>query len=112
MAETMTRRALLGGSLALTALAAGAGFASSDPKRGQRVMTTSVTTPAPRKVERVLRASSEHWVGDGFRVKSVITPGGDPRLQSPFLLLDHAAARRFEPAAQRRGVGEHPHRGF
>lgn len=77
-------------------------------------MTTPAIThlPAPRPLERVLRASSEHWVGDGFRVKSVITPNGNPRLQSPFLLLDHAAPRYFEPAAERRGVGEHPHRGF
>lgn len=79
-------------------------------------MTTQVTTPraepTPRSVRHVLRASSEHWVGDGFRVKSVIAPHGDPHLQSPFLLLDHAAPRRFEPALERRGVGEHPHRGF
>ncbi len=65
-----------------------------------------------RGVERVLRASSTHWVGDGFLVRSVITPDGDPRVQSPFLLLDHAARRQFSPSATRRGVGEHPHRGF
>ena len=65
-----------------------------------------------RSVERVLTATSEHWVGDGFRVRSVISPNGDPRVQSPFLLLDHAARRHFPPASQRRGVGEHPHRGF
>ena len=75
--------------------------------------TQPATTPSThRAVERVLRASSEHWVGDGFRVKSVIAPHGDPRIQSPFLLLDHAAKRYFEPASERRGVGEHPHRGF
>jgi quercetin 2,3-dioxygenase len=76
-------------------------------------MQTQVSTQTPpRTVERVLRADSEHWVGDGFRVKSVIGPNGDPRVQSPFLLLDHAAPRRFEPASEPRGVGEHPHRGF
>ena len=77
-------------------------------------MQTQNTTPRtePRRVERVLSATSEHWVGDGFRVRSVISPNGDPRVQSPFLLLDHAARRYFAPAAQRRGVGEHPHRGF
>ncbi|MET0389085.1 MAG: pirin family protein [Polyangiales bacterium] len=74
--------------------------------------TAKNTTQTTRAVERVLRAQGEHWVGDGFRVKSVISPGGDPRVQSPFLLLDHAARRRFEPAPERRGVGEHPHRGF
>jgi quercetin 2,3-dioxygenase len=76
--------------------------------------TTNVTNSnlALRPVERVLSARGEHWVGDGFRVKSVISPDGDPRTQSPFLLLDHAARRYFEPGTVRRGVGEHPHRGF
>jgi redox-sensitive bicupin YhaK (pirin superfamily) len=69
------------------------------------------TTPA-RAVTRVLSTTAEHWVGDGFRVRSVISPDGDPRVQSPFLLLDHAPRRYFEPADHRRGVGEHPHRGF
>jgi redox-sensitive bicupin YhaK (pirin superfamily) len=31
---------------------------------------------------------------------------------SPFLLLDYAGPMQFAPAAQPRGVGEHPHRGF
>jgi redox-sensitive bicupin YhaK (pirin superfamily) len=78
-------------------------------------MQTEPTTAAGlqlRSVERVLTSSSQHWVGDGFYVRSVISPDGDPRVQSPFLLLDHAARRHFEPASQRRGVGEHPHRGF
>ncbi|HEY2732536.1 MAG TPA: pirin family protein [Polyangiales bacterium] len=75
------------------------------------VQTSTVTKPA-REVERVLSPQSEHWVGDGFRVRSVITPNGEPRMQSPFLLLDHAPARRFAPTKERRGVGEHPHRGF
>lgn len=65
-----------------------------------------------RPVVRILEAPPEHWVGDGFRVRSVIAPGGDPSLQSPFLLLDHAPRRHFAPAAQPRGVGAHPHRGF
>jgi len=77
-----------------------------------RTQTATTTPTTARSVERVLSATSEHWVGDGFRVRSVIAPQGDPRIQSPFLLLDHAARRFFEPAAQPRGVGEHPHRGF
>lgn len=72
----------------------------------------TTTAPTTRSVQQVLAPKSEHWVGDGFRVRSVISPDGDPRVQSPFLLLDHAPARTFEPASQRRGVGEHPHRGF
>lgn len=77
-----------------------------------RTQTATTTQSTARSVERVLAATSEHWVGDGFRVRSVIAPQGDPRIQSPFLLLDHAARRHFEPAAEPRGVGEHPHRGF
>jgi len=79
----------------------------------QAVQTTTKVSQTPsRAVDRVLATQAEHWVGDGFRVRSVIHPQGDPRIQSPFLLLDHAALRRFEPASKPRGVGEHPHRGF
>lgn len=54
----------------------------------------------------------EHWVGDGFWVRSVFWPQRDPELLSPFLLLDYGAPHHFPPAQVRRGVGEHPHRGF
>ncbi len=53
-----------------------------------------------------------HWVGDGFPVKTVFSYDNFGQQLSPFLLLDHAEPRHFEPAAQPRGVGEHPHRGF
>src|SRR3974390_462631 len=53
-----------------------------------------------------------HWVGDGFFVETLLSPHEQGQNASPFLLLDYAAPRRFEPTTQRRGVGEHPHRGF
>ena len=53
-----------------------------------------------------------HWVGDGFPVKTVFSYDNFGQQLSPFLLLDHAEPRHFEPAARPRGVGEHPHRGF
>ena len=53
-----------------------------------------------------------HWVGDGFFVRSLLSPHEQGESASPFLLLDYAAPSRFEPTTQRRGVGEHPHRGF
>jgi redox-sensitive bicupin YhaK (pirin superfamily) len=115
MAENTTRREILAGTAALAALAGvGATLGSIGRSKGRHSMTIDTTTPRVtlRPVERVIRADAEHWVGDGFRVKSVIAPNGDARVQSPFLLLDHAARRRFEPATERRGVGEHPHRGF
>jgi redox-sensitive bicupin YhaK (pirin superfamily) len=53
-----------------------------------------------------------HWVGDGFPVRSLFTYDGLGQELSPFLLLDYAGPAEFGPAAQPRGVGEHPHRGF
>jgi len=66
-----------------------------------------------RQVKAVHDAAPPHWVGDGFPVRSIFSYDHLGREQlSPFLMLDYAAPRRFEPAAHRRGVGEHPHRGF
>ena len=66
-----------------------------------------------RKVTAVHDPRPPHWVGDGFPVRSIFSYDGLGRDQlSPFLMLDYAAPRAFEPASHRRGVGEHPHRGF
>jgi hypothetical protein len=66
-----------------------------------------------RKVLAVHEPNPPHWVGDGFPVRSIFSYDGLGREQlSPFLMLDYAAPRIFEPATRRRGVGEHPHRGF
>ena len=53
-----------------------------------------------------------HWVGDGFPVRSLFSYDGAGSRVSPFLLLDYAGPHYFEPTDQRRGVGQHPHRGF
>jgi redox-sensitive bicupin YhaK (pirin superfamily) len=53
-----------------------------------------------------------HWVGDGFPVRSMFSYDDAAEVMSPFLLLDYAAPTEFKPSTQRRGVGEHPHRGF
>lgn len=54
-----------------------------------------------------------HWVGDGFPVRSVFDYEGLGKGElSPFLLMDYAGPERFEATEERRGVGEHPHRGF
>jgi len=66
-----------------------------------------------RKVQSVHKPRPPHWVGDGFPVRSIFSYDNLGReTLSPFLMLDYAAPRRFEPANARRGVGEHPHRGF
>ena len=66
-----------------------------------------------RKVIAVHEAAPPHWVGDGFPVRSIFSYDGLGREPlSPFLMLDYAAPRHFDPAPHRRGVGVHPHRGF
>ena len=66
-----------------------------------------------RQVVAVHDAAPPHWVGDGFPVRSIFSYDGLGREPlSPFLMLDYAAPRHFDPAARRRGVGVHPHRGF
>ncbi|MEZ5763052.1 MAG: pirin family protein [Xanthobacteraceae bacterium] len=53
-----------------------------------------------------------HWVGDGFPVRSLFSYNTLGAHISPFLLLDYAGPHYFEPTDVRRGVGQHPHRGF
>ncbi|MGN8342884.1 pirin family protein [Pseudomonas sp. SMV71] len=53
-----------------------------------------------------------HWVGDGFPVRTLFSYDNLGKHISPFLLLDHAAPSEFTPTPERRGVGQHPHRGF
>lgn len=54
-----------------------------------------------------------HWVGDGFPVRTAFDYRNAGRELSPFLMLDHGGPTVFEATTtERRGVGEHPHRGF
>ncbi len=73
------------------------------------------STPARRMqpILHVMRVRERHWVGDGFFVSTVFSPHQiDPQIISPFLLLDYGAPKEWQPGAGKRGVGEHPHRGF
>lgn len=54
----------------------------------------------------------QHWVGDGFPVRSLFSYNSLGAHISPFLLLDYAGPHFFNPTKTARGVGEHPHRGF
>jgi hypothetical protein len=67
---------------------------------------------AIRTVERVLPAPAMHWVGDGFPVRSVVSPGAVGTRLSPFVLLDLGGPADFSPSKERPGVDFHPHRGF
>ena len=57
-------------------------------------------------------APRRHWVGDGFPVRTMFSYDQMGKHISPFLLLDYAGPAEFTPTTQRRGVGQHPHRGF
>ncbi|HEV8713101.1 MAG TPA: pirin family protein [Candidatus Binatia bacterium] len=66
-----------------------------------------------KKVLSIHKKPSAHWVGDGFPVRTIFSAFGDPASRfSPFLLLDYAGPKEFPPSNTRRGVDEHPHRGF
>ncbi|WP_312411663.1 pirin family protein [Comamonas sp.] len=65
-----------------------------------------------KNVLHVQDAPRQHWVGDGFPVRSLFSYQSHGKLLSPFLLLDFAGPADFAPASAPRGVGQHPHRGF
>jgi quercetin 2,3-dioxygenase len=65
-----------------------------------------------KKLSFMQRNSDQHWVGDGFPVRSIFSYNDRAADMSPFLLLDYAGPRSFPPTTKRLGVGEHPHRGF
>ncbi|PAT32848.1 quercetin 2,3-dioxygenase [Vandammella animalimorsus] len=75
-------------------------------------MTTVATTA--KTVIDTRSAPGRHWVGDGFPVHGMFGyNGADVPSRSPFLMLDYAAPTEFPPnSGYRRGVGQHPHRGF
>ena len=60
----------------------------------------------------IKRSNGSHWVGDGFPVRNIFSYNDIAKEISPFLMLDYAGPTRFEPTSSKRGVGEHPHRGF
>lgn len=66
-----------------------------------------------KKIKMVLGPTEQHWVGDGFHVHTLISPTPDlyPSI-TPFLLMDYAPPRDFPATKEKKGVGEHPHRGF
>jgi redox-sensitive bicupin YhaK (pirin superfamily) len=65
-----------------------------------------------KKLAFIQSNQERHWVGDGFPVRSIFSYNDRAAEMSPFLLLDYAGPANFPPSEHRRGVGEHPHRGF
>lgn len=75
---------------------------------------SNATTTAFKQILSTHKAPGRHWVGDGFPVHGMFGySGAGVAERSPFLLLDYAAPIHFDPhTGYRRGVGQHPHRGF
>ncbi len=65
-----------------------------------------------KKLRCIQRSVDRHWVGNGFPVRTLFSYPNLGSVLSPFLLLDYAGPMEFTPTTERRGVGEHPHRGF
>ncbi|QXI26858.1 pirin family protein [Pseudomonas vanderleydeniana] len=65
-----------------------------------------------KKILGIYTSPRGHWVGDGFPVRTLFSYDGLGQRISPFLMLDHAGPAEFTPTTERRGVGQHPHRGF
>ncbi|MBV8041598.1 pirin family protein [Pluralibacter sp.] len=65
-----------------------------------------------KQMTGVYTAPRPHWVGDGFPVRSLFSYQTHGEQLSPFLLLDYAGPHTFPADGVKRGVGEHPHRGF
>jgi len=65
-----------------------------------------------KKLSGIQPKAPQHWVGDGFPVRTLFSYADSGALLSPFLLLDYAGPMEFAPTEKRRGIGEHPHGGF
>ena len=66
-----------------------------------------------KKIKFMYTADQKHWVGDGFHVYGLLRPSEKfNKFISPFIMLDYASPKEFSITDQRRGVGEHPHRGI
>ncbi len=65
-----------------------------------------------RQILGIYSAPRPHWVGDGFPVRSMLSHHDQGQHVSPFIMLDYAGPTTFEPTTARRGVDQHPHKGF
>ena len=65
-----------------------------------------------KKIIGLRHADEQHWVGDGFPVRTLFSYQSMGQELSPFLMLDYVSSTPFPPATTTKGVGPHPHRGF
>jgi len=75
----------------------------------------AMSAAAQKTIKEICRKPPRHWVGDAFHVYPVFANKAFTSELSPFLMFDYAAPKEFPPEKNpnhRRGVGQHPHRGF
>tara|TARA_B110000211_G_C14056247_1_gene543502 strand:+ start:1109 stop:1975 length:867 start_codon:yes stop_codon:yes gene_type:complete len=66
-----------------------------------------------KKIKFTYTADQKNWVGNGFHVHGLLRPTEElNKFISPFVMLDYASPKEFSNTSERRGVGEHPHRGI
>jgi redox-sensitive bicupin YhaK (pirin superfamily) len=65
-----------------------------------------------KKLIHIQKNLGQHWVGDGFPVRTIFTYNDLAHQISPFLLMDYGGPTYFQPSKKRKGVEDHPHRGF
>lgn len=65
-----------------------------------------------KSIEKIIKPSTPHFVGDGFRVHNFIPSVYSMEQTDPFIMMDYNAPFYFSPTDIPRGVGVHPHKGF
>lgn len=71
-----------------------------------------VLAQSTKAISKIVSNRPHHWVGDGFYVQGMLDYNNLGRQLNPFIMMDYAAPKHFDPHYKQRGVGFHPHRGF
>lgn len=85
---------------------------SQTPGTPSNSNTCKTMSKSLRSVLKIIPQQPQHWVGDGFHVYPVLGQYAFTETISPWLMFDYAAPKTFTSTSSRRGVGQHPHRGF
>lgn len=75
-------------------------------------MQTIQSEASVKKLLRIQRQVNQHWVGDGFPIRTLFSYSALEPVISLFLLFDYAGSMEFFPTEKRCGVGKYRHRSF
>mmetsp|Transcript_12227 Transcript_12227/g.17800 ORF Transcript_12227/g.17800 Transcript_12227/m.17800 type:complete len:381 (+) Transcript_12227:66-1208(+) len=113
-----TNNNLIFGSQTTAVYALGSPNISSNNEKNHPISSQyskAMSAAAQKTIKEICRKPPRHWVGDAFHVYPVFANKAFTSELSPFLIFDYAAPKEFPPEKNpnhRRGVGQHPHRGF